>query len=82
MVNKFSVINKTTDHLSPQFIEHKIQHMMLEIHVVAWNRHINVCIVFGTDINSDTNIRYDIHLLREHLRVHSRFVGGARGTHS
>ena len=77
MVNKFSVINKTTDHLSPQFIKHKIQHMMLEIHVPARNRHIHVCIVFGTAINSDTNIRYAIHLLREHLSSIPVFLVGS-----
>ena len=41
MVNNSTIINKTSNHLSPQSIEHKKdpQHMAIEIQVLAWDRH-------------------------------------------
>jgi hypothetical protein len=41
MVNNSTIINKTSNHLSPQNIEHKKdpQHMAIEIQVLAWDRH-------------------------------------------
>jgi len=45
MVNNSTNINKTNDHLSTELIEHKNegqQHMMLEIQVLAWDRHKDV----------------------------------------
>jgi len=44
MVDNFSNINKTNNHLSSSLPEYKQkpQHMMLEIQVLAWERHENV----------------------------------------
>jgi hypothetical protein len=42
MVNNYTNINKTNNHLSPVFTEHKkggSQQLMVEIQVLAWDRH-------------------------------------------
>ena len=41
MVNNSTDINKTHNHLSSSLTEHKYkpQHMMLEIQVLAWDKH-------------------------------------------
>jgi hypothetical protein len=43
MINN-STYNKTNNHLSSSHTEHnkETQHMMLEIHILAWNMHTNV----------------------------------------
>ena len=45
MVNNSPSINKMNNYLSPQILEYikkRPQHMMLEIQVLAWDRHNNV----------------------------------------
>jgi hypothetical protein len=44
MVNNSTNINKMNYHLSPSLTEHnrRPQHMTLEIHALAWDRHKNV----------------------------------------
>jgi hypothetical protein len=45
MVNNYTNINKTINHLSPQIIEHKNDHdiiMLMGREVLAWDRHKNV----------------------------------------
>jgi len=42
MVNKSTNINKTNNHLSNHWDKKRPQHMVLEIQVLAWNRHKKV----------------------------------------
>ena len=56
MVNNFTNINKKNNHL----IEHKKRswHMMLEIQILAWDRHKNVAewnLLMGSQLSSLDN---------------------------
>jgi hypothetical protein len=45
VVNNSTNINKRNNHLSSQIIANEKEHnIMLEIQVLAWNRHINVAV--------------------------------------
>jgi hypothetical protein len=58
MANNFANINKTNNHLWPRFIENKKipQHMTLEIHVLAWDKHKNVVGWWGPNPSSPLEI--------------------------
>ena len=75
MVNNFTNINKTNNHLSPQLTEHKKKrHMTSEIQVFAWDRQKNVA---GLNALLFFNLKNGVNLIG-HSETTKLYPGGWR----